>query len=118
MLSLRAHVIILIALFGAFLFVAIGGNVLQAEGVFRDVGAWRIPVAIVVFGLLAASAFAAVPVIVMSVMGFQRKIGNETVPVIETLMKARKAVIYTIWGLMLCGLVVGIPAAIYGHLLS
>jgi hypothetical protein len=118
MLSFRAHVIILVAAFGSFLCIAIGGNVLQAAGVFHDVGAWKIPVAILVFSLLAASGFAAVPVIVMSVMGFQRRIGNEKVPAIESLLKAQKSIIYTIWALMLGGLIVGVPAAIYGHLLN
>jgi hypothetical protein len=118
MLSFRAHVIILATAFSAFLCIAVGGNVLQAEGVFHDVGAWKIPVAILVFGLLAVSGFAAVPVIVMTVMGFQRRIGNEEVPIVESLLKAEKSVIYTIWALMLGGLIVGVPAAIYGHLLS
>ena len=99
-------------MFGAFLCIAIGGNILQVEGVFRDISTWRLPVAIVVFGLLAASGFAAV--IVMTVMGFQPRIGNEAVPVVASLLMAERSVIYT----MLGGLIVGVPAAIYGHLLS
>jgi hypothetical protein len=54
----------------------------------------------------------------MTVMGFQRKIGNETVPVVASVLKAEKTIIYVLWALMLAGIVVALPAAIHGGLFS
>jgi hypothetical protein len=116
MLSFRAHVTILIAVFGAMIGIAILGNILAAAGIIHGLGAWKLPMLIVIFGLFLATGFAAVPVIVMAVLGFQRKIGNETVPVVASVLKAEKIIIYVLWALMLAGAIIALPAAIHGGL--
>jgi hypothetical protein len=118
MLSFRVHLTILIAVFGAMIGIAILGNVLAAAGIIHDLGAWKLPMLILIFGLFLASGFAAVPVIVMSVLGFQRKIGNESVPIVASVLKSEKIIIYVLWALMLAGVVIGLPAAIHGGLFN
>jgi hypothetical protein len=98
--------------------IAILGNVLAAAGIIHDLGAWKLPMLILIFGLFLASGFAAIPVMVMLVLGFQRKIGNETAPVVASVLRAEKIIIYILWTLMLAGTIIGLPAAIHGGLFS
>lgn len=118
MLSFRAHVTILVAVFGAMIGIAILGNILAAAGIIHNLGAMKLPMLILIFGLFLASGFAAIPVIVMAVLGFQRKIGNETVPVVASVLKAEKTIIYILWAVILAGVVIGVPFAIRGGLFS
>lgn len=113
MLSLRAHAIICASLFGALLVIGWGGNILQATGVLpADPGRLKIPLIVLMLGLTAAFAFSAIPVMVKLVLGFQRQIGNESVPVVRSVLKAETTIIWVIWGLMAAGLAIAVPAAI------
>jgi hypothetical protein len=118
MLSFRTHLTICLSLFGAMIGIAILGNILQAAGIIHDIGAWKLPMMILFFGLFLASGFAAIPVMVMLVLGFQRKIGNESVPVVASVLTAEKIIIYVLWALMAAGVVIGLPAAIRGGLFT
>ena len=64
MFSLRAHAIICAALFGALIGIALAGNALQAAGVIHDLGRFKLPFLILIFGLFLAAGFSAVPVMV------------------------------------------------------
>ncbi len=111
MLSLRKHSIITASLFAALLIFGWGGNILQAEGI--SPGIFRIPFLVLMIGILLAFAYSTIPVMVMLVLGFQRRIGNQDVPVVASVLKAEKIIIWVIWGLMTAGLVIAVPAAIY-----
>lgn len=118
MLSLQTHVIICASLFAAIIAIAMGGNALQAAGVIHDLGVFRLPFMILIFGLFLAFGFSAIPVMVKLVLGFQRKVGNENVPAVAAALRAENWIIYVIWGLLAAGLVVALPAAIQGGLFS
>jgi hypothetical protein len=112
MLSLRAHVIICVSLFAGIIGMAIVGNILQASGMAAPTGAARIVLMVVFFGLFLAFGLSCVPVMVKLVLGFQRQIGNEDVPVIREVLRRETIIIWVIWGLMLAGLVVALPTMI------
>jgi len=118
MLSLRAHVIICASLFGALIGIALLGNALQAAGVIRDLGAYKLPFLILIFVLFVAAGFSAIPVMVKLVLGFQRTVGNESVPAVAAALRAEKWIVYAIWGLMGAGVIVAVPAAIQGGLFN
>jgi hypothetical protein len=111
--SLKTHIVICASLFGAMIGIAMVGNILQAAEVFHDIGPFKTPMVILLFGLFIAAGFSAIPVMVMLVFGFQRKIGNADVPVVAAVLKTEKLVIYVLWALMAAGLIVAIPAAIH-----
>ena len=118
MLSLRAHAIICASCFGALIGIALAGNALQAAGIIRDIGAFKLPFLILMFTLFVAAGFSAIPVMVKLVLDFQRTVGNENVPAVVAALKAEKWIVYAIWGLMAAGLVVALPAAIKGGLFN
>lgn len=111
MLSLRAHAIIFFGLLAAIIGIAGLGNALQSAGVIAPEGL-GLPVKILFFGLVAALAFSAVPLMVKTVLGFQKKIGNENVGPIKTAIANEKQIVFVLWGLMAAGLVIGVPAAL------
>jgi hypothetical protein len=116
MLSLRAHAILCASLFAALLILGWGGSILQATGVIGDPGALRIPLVILMLALVAGFAFSAIPVMVMLVMGVQRRAGNSDVPIVGAALRAEKIIVWTIWALMLLGMIVALPAAVQGGL--
>lgn len=110
MLSLRAHSIISGCLFAALILVAIAGNALQAAGVIAEPEGPVWPAIILVFGLFLAFGFSLVPVMVMLVLGFHKKVGQAETQPIKGLIAARNVIVWTMWGLMAAGLVVALPA--------
>lgn len=116
MFSLQTHAIICAALLATIVAIAMGGNALQAAGVIHDLGAFKLPFMILIFALFLAFGFSAIPVMVKIVLGFQRKVGNENVPVVAAVLRAENWIIYAIWALLAAGLVVALPAAIKGGL--
>jgi hypothetical protein len=106
MLSLRTHALICGGLFAALLLIGWGGTALQAYGVLpKDAGPWRLPLMILMFGLVAAFAFSAIPLMVKLVLagrGFGA--GSE------------RTIVFVLWGLMAAGCIIAIPAAIQGGL--
>jgi hypothetical protein len=112
MLSLRAHVLILLALLAALIAVPAAGALLQASGMQELPAPYRLPALVILFGLVAAVAFAAVPVMVMTVLGFQKAVGNEAVPAVRAATAGQKLIIWVMWALMAAGLAVAVPAAV------
>ena len=112
MLSFKAHAIICGAIFAAMLIIGWGGSILQGTGAIRDPGWLRLPMMILMFGLVIALMYSASPVMVMAVMGFQKTIGNENVPAVAAALKQQRNIIWGLWILLTVGLVVAIPAAI------
>jgi hypothetical protein len=106
------------AFFAAMIVITMGGNALQAAGAVRDPGAWRTPFLILVFVLFLGFGFSAIPVMVKTVVGLQRKIGNEDIPAVNAALRAENWIIYAIWALMAAGLSIAIPAAISGGLFN
>ncbi len=112
MFSLRTHAIICGSLFAALFGMAAGGNALIAAGVFRQPATPNLVAMAIFFGLFLACGFSAVPVIVMMVLRVQTGLGNERVEAIRRMVAAQKAIIWAIWGLMLAGTAIAVPAAI------
>jgi hypothetical protein len=98
--------------FAALLIVGWGGNILQASGIVRAPDSLKYPFLAVMFGLLLVFAVSAIPLMVGAVLGFQRTIGNENVPVIRSALSAQNIIVFAIWGLMAAGAAIAIPAAI------
>ncbi len=113
MFSLRTHAIICAALFAALFGIAILGNVLAAAGVIHPPsGAGRTLAVSLFFGLFLAAGLSAVPVMVKLVVGAQKTLGNQGVPVIGATIRGQNVIIWAIWALMLAGLAVALPATI------
>lgn len=112
MLSLRSHVILCLSLFAGVIGIAIVGNILQAAGVPPPTGLARIALMTLFFGIFFAFVLSIVPVMVKLVLGAQRQIGNENIPVVQALLKRERTIIFVIWGLMLAGTAIAIPAMI------
>lgn len=110
MVSLRTHVIICGALFLALIGIAILGNVLQAAGMPPPTGAARNIAVVLFFGLFVAFALSTIPVIVKVVLGAQVKAGNQNVGLIGGAIRHQNAIIYTMWGVMIAGIAVAVPA--------
>ena len=98
--------------FALLLIIGWGGNILQASGAIRDPGPLRIPILVLMFALVLGLAFSAIPLMVSAVLGFQRTIGNEDVPVIRSALSGRNIIVCILWGLMALGTAIAIPAAI------
>ena len=111
MFSLRTHALIFFGLLAAIIAIGAIGNALQASGVIPPEGLGT-PIKILFFGLVVALAFSAVPLMVKAVLGFQKKIGNETVGPIMTVIANEKPIIFVLWGLMAAGLFIGVPVAL------
>jgi len=110
--SLRTWSWICAGSFGALLAIGWGGSILQATGAIRDAGAFKIPIIVAMVSLLVVFAVSAIPVMVKLVLGFQRAVGNENVPAVKAALKRENVFIWAIWGLILAGSAVAIPAAI------
>ncbi|MBV9570446.1 MAG: hypothetical protein JO056_04310 [Alphaproteobacteria bacterium] len=104
--------------FALLLIIGWGGNILQASGVIRDAGPFRIPILAIMIGLLAVLVISAIPLMVGAVLGFQQHIGNEDVPVIRSAISGRNLIVFVLWGLMALGSAIAIPAAIRDGALS
>ncbi|HEX3943302.1 MAG TPA: hypothetical protein VHW69_04375 [Rhizomicrobium sp.] len=98
--------------FALLLIIGWGGSLLEASGAVRDPGPLRLPILILMFGLVLTLAFSAIPLMVSAVLGFQQTIGNEDVLVVRTALTGRNIIIYVLWGLMALGMAIAIPAAI------
>lgn len=114
MFNLRTHVIICGALFAALIGIAIVGNVLERAGVSPPSGAARTIAFACYFALFVAFALSTIPVIVKLVLAGQVQLGNQDVAAIAGIIKRQSTIIWSLWGLMLAGLVVAVPAAIAG----
>ena len=108
MLGLGIHLGIAGGLFAAILVLAQLGNALQAAGVLPATAGWRLTSMILFGSLSAALAFAAVPVIVKLVLGFQRRAGNAG----ASLPARERLIVFVLWVLLGLGLAVAVPAAI------
>ncbi|MGI8820454.1 MAG: hypothetical protein ACR2ID_06275 [Chthoniobacterales bacterium] len=111
-MTLRKNVIVCGSLFVAFIGTAIIGNMLQGAGVAPLSGMTRYFAMFGFFGLFLACGFSAVPVMVKTVLAAQTRAG----PVGGALARHQNAIIYGIWGLMIAGSVIAIPAAVIGGL--
>ena len=112
MFSLRTHVLILVAFFASLLIIGWGGAILQGMGVIRAPQALRVPMMIVMGLLVLGLVFSAVPVMVMLVLGAQKKIGNENVALVAAALRRQRTIIYVLWALLAVGSLIAIPAAI------
>lgn len=110
MFSLRTHLIISGALFGALMLVAAGGDLLTSLDIVHVSGRLRSPAFILVFGLFLAFGFSLPPVLVKSVMGVQRRMGAADSPQIRRLVAGDNLIIWLMWAVMAAGLIVALPA--------
>jgi hypothetical protein len=114
MFNLRTHVIICGALFAALIGIAILGNVLQRAGVTPPTGAARSVAFACYFALFVAFGLSTIPVIVKLVLLGQVQAGNQDVAAVAAIIQRQNTIIWSLWGLMIAGLVVAVPAAIAG----
>lgn len=114
MFTLRTHVIICASLFAAMFGIAIVGNILEKAGVAPPTGTTRYVAMALFFALFIASGLSAIPVMVKLVLGTQVSIGNADVPAVAAALRHEKTIIWTIWGLIIAGMTLAVPAALLG----
>lgn len=112
--SLRTHLIICGALFGALIGIAILGNLLERSGVAPPSGAARYIALGLYFLLFIAFGMSAIPVMVKLVLGAQVQVGNQEVGAVAAALRRQNTIIWSLWGVMLAGIVIAVPAAIFG----
>ncbi len=112
MLSLRAHIQIAAGILAAIIVLATIGNALEAQGLVASGPRIRLASIAIFMFLSVAFAFAAVPVMVKLVLGFQWAIGNASRPVIGYFVARERMIVFVLWGLLAAGCVVGIAGAI------
>jgi hypothetical protein len=118
MLSFRAHGLICLGLLVALIAVAAGGNLLAASRMIKDPAAIRLPGLIAVFGLFLAFGFSAIPVMVMSVLGAHKRIGQGEAEPIKGLIAAQTVIIWVLWAILAAGLLVALPAMMHDGFFS
>ncbi len=109
-MTLRKNVIICGSLFATVIGTAIIGNVLQSAGMAPLSGTTSYLAMFVFFGLFLAFGFSAIPVMVKTVVAAQTRAN----PAPGVLARHQNAIIYTIWGFMIAGCAIAIPAAVIG----
>ena len=67
---------------------------------------------LVAFGFFLVMAFAAIPLMLRFFLFAQRRIGNESLPMVRSLSEHQTAVVLAVWALFLLGLAVAMPAMI------
>jgi hypothetical protein len=110
MFSLRTHIIICAVLFALLFGIPIAGNVLQAAGTPPPAGDYRLIFMVLYFGLFIAFGLSAIPVMVMSVLRGQAKIGDGAP--FAPLVRNQNKIIWAMWVLILAGIAVALPAMI------
>jgi hypothetical protein len=114
MLSLRSHVIVCAVLFVALIGIALLGNVLQKMGMAPPSGAGRYVALGLYLGLFVAFVMSTSPVIVKVVLSAQVRAGNQDVAAVAAAIRHQNVIIWSLWGVIVVGLVIAIPAAIAG----
>ena len=114
MFSLRTHVIICGALFAALIGLAIIGNALERAGVTPPSGAGRDVAVVGYFALFVAFGLSAIPVIVKVVLSAQEQAGNQNLGLVAAAIRHQNAIIWSMWTVMLVGLLIAVPAAVVG----
>jgi hypothetical protein len=115
--SLRTSVMICGGFFVAMIALAIVGNVLEKSGVTLA-GGWRYVVIAVFFTLFLGFGFSAIPVMAKLVLGAQVRLGNQDVAAVAAALRQQNLIIWAIWGLMIAGTLIAIPAAIFNGALG
>jgi len=110
MFSLRTHAIICGALFALLFGIPILGNTLQAMGTAPPPAAFRLTFMIGYMILFLAFGLSAIPVMVMSVLKGQAKIGDGAP--FEGLVRHQNKIIWAMWILILAGTAVALPTMI------
>ena len=110
MFSLRTHAIICGVLFALLIGIPILGNTLQAMGTAPPSAAFRLPFMIGYMILFLAFGLSAIPVMVMSVLKGQAKIGDGAP--FEGLVRHQNKIIWAMWILILAGTAVALPTMI------
>jgi len=110
MLSFRTHVIICACLFAALFGIPIVGNIVQAMSTATVPHAMQLPFMIGYMILSLAFGLSAIPVIVMSVLRGQAKIGNGAP--FAPLVRNQNKIIWVMWILILAGTAIALPAMI------
>jgi nitric oxide reductase large subunit len=101
MLSLRTHVIICAVLFALLFGIPIIGNIVQAMGTTTLPHGLQLPFMIGYMILFLAFGLSAIPVIVMSVLRGQAKIGDGAP--FAPLVRNQNKIIWAMWILILAG---------------
>ena len=110
MLSFRTHIILCACLFAALFGIPIAGNIVQAMSNATVPHAAQMPFMIGYMILFLAFGLSAVPVMVMSVLRGQAKIGDGAP--FAPLVRQQNKIIWAMWILILAGTAIALPAMI------
>jgi hypothetical protein len=118
MFTLRTHIAISGALLAALIGTAILGSLAQRAGLGPPTGIARYVAMALYFALFVAFGLSAVPVVVKLVLSAQTRAGNQDVAAVAAAVRHQNTIIWWLWGLILAGAVIAVPAAIFGGLLG
>ena len=110
MFGLRTHAIICGALFALLIGIPILDNTLQAMGTAPPSRTFQLPFMVGYMVLFLAFGLSAIPVMVMSVLRGQARIGDGAP--FEGLVRHQNKIIWAMWILILAGTAVALPAMI------
>ena len=110
MFSLRTHVVICAVLFALLFGIPIIGNIVQATTTATAPKALQLPFMIGYMILFLAFGLSAIPVMVMSVLRGQAKIGDGAP--FAPLVRHQNKIIWAMWILILAGTAVALPTMI------
>lgn len=116
MFTLRTHFIISGALLAALIGIGILGNVLQRAGVAPPSGTSRYVALAFYFALFVAFGLSTIPVMVKLVLSAQVQGGNQDVAAVATALRHQNTIIWSLWGIIMAGIVIAVPAALLGGL--
>jgi hypothetical protein len=114
MFSLRTHAIISGSLLAALILFAVLGNLVNGGRPPKD-PALLMGARILFFGLFLALAFSLIPLMLKVFLAAQVKIGNGEIGLIKTLAAHQAAVVWVVWGLLIAGLAIALPAAVHDN---
>jgi len=110
MFSLRTHVIICACLFAALFGIPIVGNIVQAMSTATVPHVLQLPFMIGYMTLFLAFGLSTIPVMVMSVLRGQAKIGDGAP--FAPLVRNQNKIIWAMWILIIAGATIALPAMI------
>jgi len=112
-MNTKACLIIFASAFGLLIVSAIVGNILEANGTFKNLGAGAVAaVKSFYVALFCIIAFSLVPLLLKYFISAQIKIGNGELFVIKWLQAHEAGAVIGIWIFFIIGLCMALPAAL------
>lgn len=112
MFRLRTHAFIAAGLFALLVLIPLVGSLAAPNGVGVMAPPLKIAFQVFYLGIFAAFGLSLIPVIVMSVLGAQVKLGNADKAPVAAAVRRQNTIVWVLMGLVVLGAAIAIPAMI------